>query len=57
MQQQRHYDYSGVTVAVKKKKKKKNFAKYCIVTSDARTKIITTTKEEILATSATAGIK
>ena len=23
MQQQRHYDYSGVTVAVKKKKKRK----------------------------------
>ena len=40
MQQQHHQnDYSSVPVAAKKRT---NFAKYCIVTSNARTKIITT---------------
>ena len=40
MQQQHHYnDYSGVPGT---SKKRTNFAKYCIVTFNARTKIITT---------------
>ena len=40
MQQQHHYnDYSGVP---RTSKKRTNFAKYCIVTFNARTKIIIT---------------
>ena len=40
MQQQHHYnDYSEVP---RTSKKRTNFAKYCIVTFNARTKIITT---------------